>query len=318
MKFLFLAPLMICLVRGDVLYFTDFEEFTVGDNQWSANSAWGTDNTLSGVDFIDDLAFNQALGKTAGLGLNRPSRNRVRMLTQIPNDHVATGKSVIEIETLISVKDSENNFRDDFFFSIYNSGGVPLAAIRIDNEDPEADRTNFGFWRDDGVTQFDTETDFIHEELYDLFMVIDLESNTWTASLNGIPLFENATFTNAASGSGINLGIVGYEWRLTSGNPNFFGDNFLLVADLRVVASAPDSPPALTVGLDENLRPVLQWNGFAGKTYQVEYSDTLESGSWQSDLPDSTFTTDEISKFFRFEIPEPGADKRFFRVSQSE
>ena len=312
-------PFLICQTAfGGTLYSTDFEAFNVGDNQWSANSSWGSDNTRSGVDFIDDLAFNQALGKTAGLGLNRPSRDRVRILTQTPHDHVTSGESIIEIETLISVKDSDNSFRDDFFFSIYNSSGVRLASIRIDNEDPAASGSNFGFWREDGISQFDTESDFIHEELYDLFMIIDLASNTWSASISGLPLFENATFTNAASGSEINLAIVGFEWDLVSGIPLFHGDNFLLVADLRVISKAPNRIPELKIELDENLDPVLVWNGFAGKTYQIEYSDTLASGSWKDDLPNSTLSTTEISKRFSFQPPSNFLPGRFFRVVQSE
>jgi hypothetical protein len=318
MKNLFIILLAWHTAFGETLYSTDFEEFNVGDNQWTADSAWGTDNTRRGVDFIDDLAFNQALGKTAGLGLNRPSRNRVRILTQTPHDHVTSGESIIEIETLISVKDSDNSYRDDFFFSIYNSSGVRLASIRIDNEDPAASGSNFGFWREDGLSQFDTESNFIHEELYDLFIIIDLASNTWSASINGSPLFENATFTNAETGPAINLAAVGFEWALTSKNPFLFGDNFLLVADLRIVSLAPDTSPEFKIEMNENLDPVLVWHGFAGPTYQIEYSDTLAPGSWKDDLPDSTFTTTELSKQFRFEPPANSLFKRFFRVAQSE
>lgn len=306
------------VVHGDLLYSTDFDDFQVGDDQWSANSDWVTDNSTSGVNFIDNLAFNQALGNTAGLGLNRPSKDRVRMLTQIPHDHLANGESILEIETLIAIKDSENNFRDDFFFSIYNGSGTRLASIRFDNEAPEVSGSNFGFWREDGASQFDTAFDFVHEELYDLFMTIDLASNTWSASVNGSPLFEKATFTNAATGSDIALGIIGFEWDLNSGSPFLYGDNFLLVADLRVVSKAPGHPLSLEIELNDNSAPNLSWDGFAGKTYRIEYSDSLEEGSWLADLPDSTFSTLEISKRFSFTLPPSTAAKKFFRLVQSE
>jgi hypothetical protein len=274
LSLLFITP----AVHGGLLYSTDFDDYNVGDNQWAANSDWITDNTRSGVNFIDNLAFNQALGNTAGLGLNRPSKDRVRMLTQIPHDHLANGESILEIETLISIKDSDNNFRDDFFFSIYNGSGTRLASIRFDNEDPETSGSNFGFWREDGASQFDTTFDFVHEELYDLIITIDLASNSWSASVNGSPLFEKVTFTNAATGDNLALGIVGYEWDLNSGNPSLYGDNFLLVADLRVVSKAPNEPLSLKIELDESSAPILTWDGFAGTTYQIEYSDSLEEG----------------------------------------
>jgi hypothetical protein len=320
----FLLPLVAAIftqASARVLYSTDFDDFELGDNQWAANPAWATDNndsTSGGVNFIDDLAFNQALGKTAGLGLNKPSRNRVRILTQVAHDHVATGETRIEIETLVSIKDSENNVRDDFLFSIYNRTGTRMASIRFDNEAPEAEESDFGFWREDGTNRYDTGFDFIHEELYDLFITIDLQDNSWSASINGIPLFENETFTNAASGDEIVLSVVGYEWDLTSKIPSLFGDNFLFVGDLRVISKLPASPPVLMVKRNENGALTLFWNGLRNRTYQIEYSDSLSENSWKNDLPDSTFTTAGMSELLSYNPPTMGFAKRFFRLNQSD
>lgn len=322
MKILLASFLTLSISQGGLLYSTDFEDFTPGENQWSAQPDWLSNNdnrSNPGVDFIDEQAFNQALGKTATLGLRQPSRTRTRLVHLLNHDHEASGEAIIEIETLISLKDSSNGQRDDFYFSIFNENGTALASIRLDNEDPATLGSNFGFWREDGVNQFDTNFDFIHEELYDLFITIDLSRNLWSASLGGTPLFESAPFTNAASGSEISLAAVAYEWELTANLSSLHGDNFLLVGDLRIVSKASGDLPQLEILTDSTGNPIISWQGFAGKTYQIEYSDQLAGESWKRDLPDSSFSTDEISRRFEF---RPGRNqpqgRRFFRLVQSD
>ncbi|MEN8756517.1 MAG: hypothetical protein ABF328_08645 [Akkermansiaceae bacterium] len=314
------ARLLTCLlslltVTAEEIYFTDFDNHPVGNNEWVGYDDWlGTEDT-NGVNFIDDNAFNGSLGNSAGLGLERPNNRRVSVLKILNHDHVETGEGVIEIETLISIKDSDNDFRDDFYFSIFNStGGNPIASIRFDNEDPEATNTRFGIWREDGQNQFDTQVNFIHEELYDLFICIDLNANTWSADLSGLPLFSNETFTSSVSGSDINLGIVGYEWQLSSPLTLSYGNNFLLVGDLRVTSVNNDVTPVdLLLSINENAEPVLEWEGKGGFTYQVEYCDDLLN--WKDDLPNSVLTPGLSSGSIIFtDVTSPPLTKRFYRV----
>ena len=110
--------------------------------------------------------------------------------------------------------------------------------------------SQFGIWREDGVNQFDTQLDFIPSELYNLFVTINLNDNTWSADIDGIPLFENSQFSN--TGEPIDLGFIAYEWDLTAVTTLQHGDNFLLVADILVDASVDPSdvqviPAAVTL-----------------------------------------------------------------------
>ncbi|MEN8693275.1 MAG: hypothetical protein ABF334_00540, partial [Akkermansiaceae bacterium] len=167
---------------------------------------------------------------------------------------------------------------------------------------------------EDGQNQFDTQVNFIHEELYDLFICIDLNANTWSADLSGLPLFSNETFTSSVSGSDINLGIVGYEWQLSSPLTLSYGNNFLLVGDLRVTSVNNDVTPVdLLLSINENAEPVLEWEGKGGFTYQVEYCDDLLN--WKDDLPNSVLTPGLSSGSIIFtDVTSPPLTKRFYRV----
>ncbi|MGC6426873.1 MAG: hypothetical protein ACON5H_07760 [Akkermansiaceae bacterium] len=307
--------LLIVPLPAEELYFTDFENFPLGDNRWIGTDGWqGTENS-NGVSFIDDNAFTGSLGQTAGLGLERPNNRRVSILKVLNHDHTTSGEHIIEIETLISIRDSNNNFRDDFYLSLFNnSGGNPIASIRFDNEDPDANNSRFGIWREDGVNQFDTQLNFIHEELYDLYIRIDLNANTWSADLSGDPLFTNETLTNSVTGSNINLGIVGYEWEISSPVTLNHGDNFLLVADLRVTSlDDSTSPVAPIISRNEAGQIALNWHGKGGFDYQVEYSSNLET--WLDDLPNSLITPGLSSGPVTFtDTTSPFPDARFYRV----
>ena len=319
MKLLLVLSFIIHSAQATLLYSTDFDNFTVGDNQWAGTDGWAITDAASGISFIDDTGFGGALGNYAALGLEQPTSRRVSVLKQILHDHTATGESIIEIDALISIRDSNNSRYDDFYLSLFNSNAKRMATIRFDNQDSEAFNTQFGIWREqanvDGNTllQFDTLTDFIHEELDELFISIDLSNNTWSASISGLPLFENATFTTAATPADINLGLVGFEWQVSSPFVSQHGDNFLLVADYAINSFDPTDliipTPSLTH--DGASTATITWDGIAGNSYQVEYSDDLEN--WFSDLPNSTFTNVPNENALTF-TDETAPSARYYRV----
>lgn len=318
MKLIPVLSFLFNSAQATLLYSTDFDNFTVGDDQWAGTDGWAITDAASGISFIDNTGFGGALGNYAALGLEQPSSRRVSVLKQILHDHTATGESIIEIDALISIRDSDNGRYDDFYLSFFNSSGNRMATIRFDNQDSEAFNTQFGIWREqaniDSTTslQFDTLTDFIHEELDEVFISIDLANNTWSASLSGLPLFEDATFTTAANPADINLGLVGFEWQ-TSLGPTFHGDNFLLVADYAINSYDPADliAPDPTLTHDGANTTTLTWSGTAGRSYQVEYSDDLET--WFSDLPGSTFNNVPDSSPLTF-IDESAPAMRYYRI----
>ncbi|MDB4544916.1 hypothetical protein N9Z83_03135 [Akkermansiaceae bacterium] len=315
MKFLLFFAALLHSAHATLLYSTDFENFTVGDNQWAGTDGWVITDNANGISFIDNTGFGGALGNHAALGLKQPgSTNRVSVLKQITHNHTSNGESIITIDALVSIRDSSNGRYDRFYLSFFNADIKRMATIRFDNRE-----IPFGIWREqaniDGssLLQFDTLTDFIHEELDELFISIDLANNTWSASLSGLPLFENAPFTNAANPADINLGAVGFEWQISATGPAGHGDNFLLVADFAVNSFNPEDPipPTLNLIYNGGSSATISWPAKAGASYQIEYSDDLET--WFDDLPNSTFNNISSSGPLTF-TDEAAPATRYYRV----
>ena len=319
MKLLLVLSFLITPLQATLLYSTDFDNFPLGDNQWAGTDGWAITDSASGISFIDNIGFGGALGNYAALGLEQPNFRRVSVLKQILHDHVTTGESIIEIDALISIRDSSNGRYDDFYLSFFNANAKRMATIRFDNQDSAVFNSQFGIWREQAnidstsSTQFDTLTDFIHEELDEVFISIDLANNLWSASLSGLPLFENATFTTATNPADINLGLVGFEWQVAAPSPEFHGDNFLLVADYAVNSYNPDDliVPTLSITHDGGANATIAWQAAAGISYQVEYSDDLDN--WFSDLPNSNFTNIPNGTPLTF-VDESAPANRYYRL----
>lgn len=316
MTLAFLAPVMLGTSEAEILYSTDFDSFPTGNNAWAGFDDWLSNDTSSGAQAIDDGLFSGALGKTAALGFNQPISALTAVYRPINYDPAVGGNPLLEFQFLIGIEDSTSftNFRrDDFFISFYNIGGALLAAIRISNRDAQ-----FGFWRRDGNpqaggTETDTGQEFIHGELHNLSGQINLETNQWTVALDGVPLFGNVTF----NGTGIarTLGPIAVEWQVAAGNPIAFGDNWILVGDVRV-ETVEDPPPA--IALDSIVHSTgnitLSWQAHPGFDYLVEYSTDL--ASWHSDLPNASKPAPASQQTFQFTDPSAPA-QRYYRIRQT-
>jgi len=294
-------------VAATDLYYTDFENFTVGDDQWAGTDGWLGNNKGFGVHGID-YEIVPGLGKTAFLGFRQPASTFVAVLRPINVDPLTDGKPIVEFETLMGVQDSTNGHRDSFFFSFYNTNGNFLASVRFSNEP-----LTFGIWRLDGTSQYDTGVTFARNELHLLFSRIDFSSNSWSADLDGIPLFTNSVFN--ASGRSRTFGSVSAEWQLASSSTTNHGDNWLLVADWSVRA-LPQGAAFFNIqslGVDAAASPTLSWNGEAGFDYQVEYLDALPT--WQTNLPGSLFPSlPAASELFYTDLTLPLPTNRWYRV----
>lgn len=303
------------LLHGDLLYETDFDEFPAGDNNWAGNNGWISNDTTSGAQSIDS-GLIPALLQTASLGFNPPNNDFTFVALNVGYDHVATGVPEIEIDTLLGIEDSTNNRRDEFFLSIYNSTGDRLASIRFDNQDPAANNSMFGIWREDGDLQFDTLLDFIPGELFNLFISLNLETNTWSADIAGIPLFENAELT--AKDHPINFGFLAFEWDLSANSTFFHGDNYLLIADISIRSVTPEENPPLVVSYtysgDDQV--TLSWPTKVGFDDQVQYSTDLVN--WIETLPNSTYENITTSSTVNFSDPSTNKGSvRFYRVKRT-
>jgi hypothetical protein len=307
---LFLIPTLY----GEVLYDTDFDTFPVGANNWAGNEGWISNDTSSGAQAIDGNVL-PALLNTATLGFERPTNDFTFVALNLGYDHVASGEPIVEIDTLLGIEDSTNNRRDDFYLSIYNSAGNRLASIRFDNQNPDTFNSQFGIWRENGTNQFDTLFDFVPGELFNLVVAVDLENNSWSADIDGIPVFENAQFSN--TGDPVNFGFLAFEWDLTAFTTFNHGDNFLLVADVIVQSVIETAELEVTHQFDASGQITLNWETAAGWTDQVQYSDDLTT--WFSNLPDSTFNNENSPGGATFVAgKDPAEPIRFYRVRRTQ
>ena len=314
-----LVALVVGTAQAELLYFTDFDEFPEGDNKWHDFEGWQASDRSSGAQAIVADLLDGALGNTATLGFNRPNRALTTVAKSINYDPVGSGNPLIAFNLLFGIEDSTdftNYRRDDFFVTFYNNLGAPLASIRISNTD-----TDYGFWYRNGSPQaedyeeIDTGLDFVQGELHELTGTIDFESNRWSAEIDGLPLFTDAVF-NGTSQS-LYLGFVAIEWQVAQGSARDYGDNFLLLSDLRI-ETVEDPPPPVVISSvirDTNGDIQVSWQAVPGFNYTVEYSDNLVT--WQDDLPGSSFSSAPTMQSLLFTDSTGLQTGRYYRIRQT-
>lgn len=145
--------LLLSPARAEILYSTDFESFTLGDDTIVNTDNWlgTTSATAAGRSGVSGETGTIAhgvpgLGKAAWIGgntapvtLQAPNIN-VRRPVRVPAaayDPVAQNKEIIYITCLLGIKDSTGTtlplLRDDFEIFIANGNATVLAALQFDN-----------------------------------------------------------------------------------------------------------------------------------------------------------------------------------------
>lgn len=310
------------------LYSTDFETFMVGDNTWAGTEDWLTDDETSNVQgIIFDYAPSLGLGKTAFLGQVQPLAPFTSVFRPVNYDPAVGNIPWVEFESFLGVQDSTNGYRDRFYISFYNIDGKFLSAIAFDLTGVDPDNPNGKVKRDDGLVETpleDTGVPLIlggqvpgleYVELQILFAEIDLVANTWSASLEGIPLFTDKEFT--ATGFPRTLSSVAAEWELQIPDPSSHGDNWLFVADWAVRTAPRGIEPFVIETITRNPadETTITWHGDPGFDYQVRYSADLVT--WHEDLPDSEFPDVTTAGTLSFTDTDGDPRKRFYAVRRS-
>ena len=321
-----LASALACVApaNADVLYETDFEDFTPGSDNLAGTDGWlATHNGLE-LHGIDD-GILPGLGKSAFLGFNPPDGNMAQTITvfrPVNYDPVGEGKPIIEFEALIGIADSQDDpatqFQDEslledrFIITVYNISLQPLASIIYDNR-----TSTYGLYRNNGSNSFDTGFEFIIEEPQFLYFRIDFENNTWSADLDGAPLFTDALFTS--TGRTRDLGTVAAEWNITRKGFNNFtpGDNWMLFDDWVLTASPREmnvTEPFLISKVERTIdnKTELTYPADEGCTYTVQYSTDLKT--WV-ELPNSPVTASTSNAAAKHTDEAPAAsDRLYYRI----
>lgn len=314
---LFVASLAVP-VMAETLYWTDFDNFPAGENQWQGTDGWVSNASTGGVQSIDSEAIpGGGLGQTASIGFNRPPTTFSTVFRNMDFDPSAKADALVIVEVLLGIQDSTNNFRDSFFVSIYNRAGEFLASIRFSNEDE-----TFGVWRGDSNDETDTDIPFIRGELHLLTLRIDAAANVWSADLDDLPLFRAEIFC-ARTERERTFGPLAFEWQLSQNATALYGNNWMLVADVRIETDAeglpitPTEPFGVTsISHDADGKPVLHWPAEAGFSYTIEQSTDCQI--WSPGLPAPLTATETGPMMFVDEaadVANPGV--RYYRVIRS-
>ena len=112
-KTFFTLLFLIHTIQGEILYDTDFDTFPAGPNNWSGNDNWISNDTISGAQTIDGNVLPGLLN-TATLGFSQPTSQFTFVALDLDYDHIASEKPIVEINTLIGIKDSTNDQRSPF------------------------------------------------------------------------------------------------------------------------------------------------------------------------------------------------------------
>jgi hypothetical protein len=319
----FACALIVCSLHGlsntsaKDLYHTDFENFTVGDDQLAGTDGWlsDTSNNGLGVHGIDEDIVT-GLGKTAFLGpsegTNRPNTSVVSVFRQFGYNPVTANTPVIQLEVLFGIEYSSNLRHDQFLISLFNSAGGTLGSIGFQNRNTG---TNSIFRLDNnGATEI-LDLNYINGELNLLFVEMDYANSTWSASLNGLDLFVGSPFN--PGGLALDLGFTAAQWRIPSGFVNLAGDNWMLIADWTVRAIPPGQDPfALSAGgINELNQSFVSWLEEPGFSYKVEYAEG--SMVWTNGLPSAQYIGVSSNQVTYTDLSAGAISNRHYRVIRS-
>ncbi|MBM3832140.1 MAG: hypothetical protein FJ403_02460 [Verrucomicrobia bacterium] len=222
---------------GEILYATDFETFDDGPGEVVGTDGWRGVRLSSEVQGIIDALGGS--GHAAYIGLLSPTNRSGVIFRPLNFDPIAQGRPIVSFSVDLGIFDSTNDRYDLFAVSLYNQAGQYLAGIWFNN----SDLTIFGA---NGTTaRFTTPLTFETEVMVRLDATINFLANTWSASRGGVPLFENKPFNVDARA--LDLAYITFDWYVSDAALANAGDNFMLIDNFSVAASAAFKAPAIVL-----------------------------------------------------------------------
>ncbi len=229
------GSIVLAIYRPEVgldLYSTGFEPlegFTAGlklEGQDGWTAAGGPGNGVG-------TGFLPGDGQSAFIGSTPPSANPSYLW--LPVNYVPTPatRPIVRFSATIGIVDSTNGFYDDFEWTLFNSNGEELCGLNFDNIELKIYTSVAGDYTSTG-------REFENGKAYEVEMILDFATNTWSARLDGVTI-----------ASGLALGIAGQVkdvadldavWILRDATP---GDNYMVFDNYRLTAETAGSPVIL-------------------------------------------------------------------------
>ena len=287
-----------------VLYQTGFEssegfnpELTlIGQSGWVGYGSGGN-GLVTG--------FFAGKGQHAFVGFTAPTNNGDFLNVWRPVNYApggATNPPRVAFTVLMSIEDSVSvTNRDDFRWSVYNSGGDRLFTLDFDNN-----ALGINYLLDGNNQYVATGRTFTNGVTYQLRLDMDFSQNRWSAALDGRLVVTNLAIstTNAP----LNLGDVDAVWAIRK--PGSPGDNYMVFDDYRIEAVAPATNPPPRVEAQGLLRPgefLVRTHGTTGVRYVLQSSPDLRlwSGIKTNLMP--------VDGYFDH-LDKEGGPRRFYRA----
>ena len=294
---LFLSATVIS--QSQIIYQTGFEPEEGYDLQYTlaGQLGWQAEGT-GGNGLIKDTF--QGLGNQAYIGFWPPENNDEGYINLWRPIETPTAEiKVIRFSVVMMIADSEDNQRDEFRWSIYNSETKRLASVDFDNHSQ-----TINYELDDGEGFRDTGFSFERDTAYDLTIDIDFPENNWDAKIGDVYITENQPLTT--SNAKLELGDISAVWVLREiGKP---GENFMVFDDYKIEEKPITNPPnnGLSIEMVNDL-PVMTFE--AGK-YLLQSS--LDLKSWEdlsiiedeSKFTDTDYTKKKSQRYYRLRLIE--------------
>lgn len=206
-----------------------------------------------------DSALVSGMGQTAALGcLDHVSYTMPPTLTQfirvghkVDKDPVVTGgKPIVDFYCQIGLTQSTNGHHDDFEVLVYNFDDKVLGGLTFDLTENklfryDANEYSSGYVAGVSASPF-TDTGLSLSPLYgkvqELRMRVNYNTNTWSASVGGVQVVNNAIFTKRPVASAARtFGSTQARWYISV--PGFAGNNWMLFDDWIISAYAEPTIP---------------------------------------------------------------------------
>lgn len=328
---------------GGEAYYTGFTGFNTGNNTIVNTDGWlgSTGHLNLGIHGVMTEADHQVLGlgNAAFMGGNNlpmtgVSSKFVFVRRPVNVDPVALNQEVATFSVLVGIKDSSSASlnpiqsqyyrRDSFEFILYNSSLQQLGGIQFDNSTLDATATATGgtsrrliwrlAWNGTAWQYYSTGYTFVYDSVEMLQVRINFRTNRWTATLGGIPVFQDAVFYTGTNAKTFGSMIV--QMRVSNTFPattNIYpGDNYMLFDDY-MVRTDPVSTGVI-VGRTTSGAPKVTWNEEAGYSYRLQWSASCTG--WQ-DVAATVHTATSTADYSYTDPVSPVPAKRFYRVKRT-